>query len=563
MSGINLKNAGFSISEFETIVNTVKRKLEERGCFLNKQGYTLNIVKNDYLQGDEYSVTADNNEAMIVTGGLCGAFAAVGDYLRHCSFDGKGGFNPFVGSFALKPGYPIRGMYFASHFKNFYEMAPIKEVKQIIEDLALRGCNALEVWYDMHQYDAIDSPESMSMIRRLKQILKHAVSVGMKTVFLTLANESFQTSDTKIRAEWKIQNGYFKSPCGHYHVEICPNKKGGLQEILRQRRIVMEAFSDIHIDYICIWPYDQGGCTCAECAPWGARGYLKTVEALHKLYAEILPNTKLICSTWYFDNFIHNEWQNFIKKFNGGDYNYISYFMGYFSNEETVPDTIRKGKMPGGKGMIAFPEISMYGMEPWGSFGANPMPMRLQNNFQKNGGLYLGALPYSEGIFEDINKALMLSFYSSKTKFAQEVLQEYAHFELCLQGTLADDFVRMIMLMEETLCRNSQAAFGNSPYQDIRIIIEKTEHVIEIKQLADLIDKTLTGNIRNSWRWQILYLRATMDNELLAHDMHFSDLFNECAEKLERLYHADSAYFYVAPLTKRIISSTSCEEKQL
>ena len=51
--------------------------------------------------------------------------------------------------------------------------------------------------------------------------------------------------------------------------------------------------------------------------------------------------------------------------------------------------------------------------------------------------------------------------------------------------------------------------------------------------------------------------------ELLAHDMHFSDLFNECAEKLERLYHADSAYFYVAPLTKRIISSTSCEEKQL
>ena len=41
MSGINLKNAGFSISEFETIVNTVKRKLEERGVQSSMIGYTF------------------------------------------------------------------------------------------------------------------------------------------------------------------------------------------------------------------------------------------------------------------------------------------------------------------------------------------------------------------------------------------------------------------------------------------------------------------------------------------------------------------------------------------
>jgi hypothetical protein len=43
---------------------------------------------------------------------------------------------------------PIHGMYFASHFFNFYHVAPIEQVYRLQEDLALRGCNALMAWYD-------------------------------------------------------------------------------------------------------------------------------------------------------------------------------------------------------------------------------------------------------------------------------------------------------------------------------------------------------------------------------------------------------------------------------
>ncbi len=296
MSGVMLINHGVKEESFVVLRSAVARRLKERGCV--SEGLPVHIEVDLALQEDEYRVSAAADAVKVMTGGTIGAFSAVGDYLRRSQFDGRGGFEPFVGEFSLKPDNPIHGMYFASHFQNFYEAAPVGEVQQVIEDLALRGCNALMAWYDMHQFAAVDTPESAAMIERLKVIYRHATLTGMKTVFGTLANEAFNTSDPAMRAEWWVQNGYYALPRGHYHVEICPNKEGGLEEILRQRRSVMAAFRDVRIDYISIWPYDQGGCTCEKCTPWGANGFLKTLDALHDLYAEILPEAKLLCSTW-------------------------------------------------------------------------------------------------------------------------------------------------------------------------------------------------------------------------------------------------------------------------
>ena len=555
MNGFTLVDNGMDGGSFSLLRSVCARKLRERGC--SEEGIPVCVVPDPAMDEDEYRVSGESGGAVIRAGGTAGFFSAVGGYMRGCRFDGAGGFLPFVGEASLKPTDQIHGIYFATHFRNYYEAAPADDVMRLIEDLALQGCNALMVWYDMHQYADVDTPQSKEMIARLKSFCRRASLCGMKTVFLTLANESFCTSDPAIRAEWKAQNGYFVQPAGHYHVEICPNKPGGLDEILRQRRRMMEAFGDIRIDLISVWPYDQGGCTCEKCAPWGSNGFLKTLDALRGLYAEILPGAELLVSTWFFDHFTR-EWDGFNEAFNTGRYDYVRYLFGYFANGEAVPDFIRDGKMPGGKPMIAFPEISMFGCMPWGGFGANPMPARMEENFRQNGSMYFGALPYSEGIYEDINKSLMLAFYSGRCASSEEVLREYARFEFCLDGGYVDDFVRMIYCMERTLNRRSADPGGeyiewektDISYDDLRFEISNPSQVAEAERLAAKIDAALPENIRNGWRWKILRLRAAIDAELASHDMRLTGKAEGYMERLTAIYSAQNALYAVTPLTR-------------
>ena len=307
---LQLTGQGFDAAEFAGLRGALERRLQERGCHLGA-GYDICVAQDAAMRPDEYALQGGETGALVRAGGISGAYAGLGRLLRLSRFDGRGGFLPFVGERGLRPQNAIHGMYFASHFGNFYEAAPPREVENLIEDLALRGCNALMVWYDMHQYAGVDDPASMKMIARLKRLLQCARRAGMQTVFGTLANEAFAASPAAMRAEWRAQNGYFREPGGHYHVEICPNKPGGLAEILRQRREVLGAFVDAPIDFVSIWPYDQGGCTCEKCAPWGANGFLKTASALAGLYREALPGAKILLSTWYFDRFIAGEWAAF------------------------------------------------------------------------------------------------------------------------------------------------------------------------------------------------------------------------------------------------------------
>lgn len=93
----------------------------------------------------------------------------------------------------------------------------------------------------------------------------------MGASLLMLANEGFAASPVSLRARFEIENGYKRITLGHYGCEICPGTEEGIAEIMRERREVLSRFSDLRIDYAALWPYDQGGCTCAGCVPWGAR----------------------------------------------------------------------------------------------------------------------------------------------------------------------------------------------------------------------------------------------------------------------------------------------------
>lgn len=432
------------------------------------------------------------------------------------------------------PQRKVRGMYFATHFHNWYHDAPLPEVVRYVEELALWGCNALVVWFDMHHYRGLQDPDAAQMVERLHAILAAAQRVGIRPGLLVLANEGYATTPVELRAtNAKDQNGYFASPAGFYGVEICPNAPRGLEQILQLRAGVLDAFGDIAFEYFVIWPYDQGGCTCAQCAPWGAKGYLKTAEGVARVARQRYPQAKIVLSTWYFDHFVHGEWDGVRTIFARHKPEWIDYLL--IDDSGDFPQNPLEQGIPGGFPVVGFAEISMAGMFPWGGFGANPRPRHWQKHHQSTRQLLNGGFPYSEGIYEDVNKVLQLQLGWDPGRDTRDILREYAaaHFS----PAEAENIVEAMWMMED-LCGLSQEQTADGVRFRHWNPPVKAEACFE---LVSRTDRALPEDVRRSWRWRILWLRAALEAEIKRAGGKPSEQAAVYFRELIDLYHARNA----------------------
>jgi hypothetical protein len=426
----------------------------------------------------------------------------------------------------------VRGMYFATHFHNFYHNAPLEEVFVTIDDLALRGANSLLVWFDMHHYTSMQDPAAVAHAARLRAILLHANEVGMGGALTMLSNEAFSTSPQHLRAEWEAQNGYFARPDSHYHVEICPNREGGIEEILRQRREMLEAFRDLKIDYVVYWPYDQGGCTCEKCAPWGAKGFLKLLPHFQGLIREVMPQTRVIVSAWYFDRFTTGEWEGFLPQTSGEAFADVPYLMSFFFRGE-VPESVQAyASTPTAIPQISFPEISMYSCVPWGGYGASVLTDFLETTNQKTATLYRGGYPYSEGIFEDANKFIQLGLFTGEFAHAADALRRYVRFTFCCEDeALFEAIHRTETALARTRARTEEG---------IRVTIADTSDVDFVWETMEKYNASLPKSVTQSPAFRLFYLRALIDREIVRNDGYAnrSAAAQAAMEEINRYYFA-------------------------
>ena len=460
------------------------------------------------LAEERYEIRADGAGRVVVVGSTRRArIYGLGRHLRESAFRG-----------GSEPAQTLRGIYFATHFGNWYVTAPEEDVRAYVEDLALWGCNQVRVWFDMHDYAGIDDPAATPLIGRLRAILLAVRECGLATSLIALSNESFATSPEDLRADWRGgRNGYERELRGHYHVEICPSKPGGLDLILRNRAAALGLFKDIGIDEVAFFSYDQGGCTCADCAPWGFNGMLKVLPRFSELVRRTMPGCRIEYSTWLFDSFgsALGEWKGLEERI--GE---VKRHADALAVENV--DRIAVG-VPGGLRATTMPEISMGGMLPWGGFGANPQPSRFSGFFRKPGMAHLtGCRPYSEGIYEDLNKVLLLALGWDPSRDVREIVGDYAafHFGEEARGPVTE----AALLMERNLghCawfvqngkrRDAYGCDRIDPKRPCEISIDCGANAGRAAQALALL-KTLAPKIGGAWRWRILFLRATIDDGL-------------------------------------------------
>lgn len=329
-----------------------------------------------------------------------------------------------------------RGVYFATHFYNYYEGAPETELERYVEDLALWGFNTIWTWFDMNWYPEgfWDDPNSrgMRMVNRIRRINRVAQNLGVRVGLGGVANEGFQRQPPpELRADPSDRRGAY-----YPDSQICPSQPAGLEMILRDRRKVLELIGPIQVYWN--WPYDSGGCGCRACRPW-AKTFLQFAPAIADVVREQNPQAAYLLSTWFL-NPEERAWVYELLKTRpawlGG-----LVMAADFAGETEIPTPLVK---------LAFPEISMFDCYfiSYGSNGANPAPHRFVAQARSIAAAGYGTALYSEGIYEDINKIVWACVLWDPARNAEDILSEYCRYYFGEERCAAT--VEAILELEET-----------------------------------------------------------------------------------------------------------------
>jgi hypothetical protein len=342
--------------------------------------------------------------------------------------------------------------------------------------------------------------------------------------------------------------------------------------ILKNRRELLERFSDINVEYFCVWPHDQGGCGCPDCNPWGARGFVQCIRQLNPLTRKMFPRAKTIVSTWCFDLGIKGEfeglWRVIAKEPSLAD------FIMADAHAKFPPFVLEHGK-PGGVPILNFPEVSMMGMLPWGGFGHNPLPQHIDRMWQPSRHLMSGGFPYSEGIYEDVNKAVMLQLYWNPGRQVRDIIREYAAYEWSFEHAEALTNVAMRLgegaewgLRKEIGVnvfgrRPAPVGAGDALPRDVQCYSlpsfdASRENLAAVNRAA----AALTDYGRRSWRWRTLYLRVAIEDELRRSDGKPTEQSDRYFEELTSIYHAGNADPCVAPPDSRFLAGLMLNAKR-
>ncbi len=444
-----------------------------------------------------------------------------GKFLRTSRFDGKG-LTPSTWRGKSAPEGSFRAIYAATHFNNFYQAAPVEEVSRYLEDLALWGANTVLVTVPTFNFTGMDDPALRQHLDHLRRLLQSAKDIGLRTALGQCPNQGFKTAPSGILA---TPNRDDLGRKGNLGVNCCPSKPGGKEYLLNLYQGLHSEFKDIGLDYTICWPYDEGGCGCDACFPWGAKTFPELSKSMAEMERTIFPDLKVILSTWVYDKPPAGEWEGLAALLEK-DHAWLDAIM--CDDHEDFPRYPLDHGVPAGLPLYNFPEISMWGRNPWGTFGANPLPGRYERLWKQTNGKVSGGMPYSEGIYEDMNKAICFNFYWNRSTTAEETLREYAAYEFSPE--VVEDVLSAVRLLEETW-------------------IERGPKSEEAFKLIEKVDASLPDKAKKGWRWRLLYLRGLIDSQLVSNGNKMEgpvlrDAFNE----LTTIYHAQEAFSYTKPI---------------
>ncbi len=468
------------------------------------QTLTVRFAVDATVPGENAVVTVKGNGATVAASRFRGLVQGAGVLLRRIRYGGKT-FSFEDGEFAFAPKKAIRMAYFARHFHNWYHHATAEELREYIDDLVLAGHNAFHFQYGYPVFDRAGAGDAE--VERFIEISKKAyarvreLDCGFRVG--GGGNQARKDSPPELRG---VPNSDPKR--GNAGFNVCPEKPGGMDFLLKNRKRGLERLAGVKADFVQYWPFDEGGCECDKCKPWGGNGHLKMIERYDPINKAVFPGAKTIISTWTFHD---DDWEGLYKWLETHD---IADYLLVDSHGD-FPKYPLEHPVPKNIPIITFPEISMWGRDYWGAYGATAMPKRFFRLFHQANRVSSGFVSYSEGRYEDINKEVVVGLYINPAATVEELLLSYASFYF--PGTDPEDFLKICELFEA-----NHVFPGNQFRPKFEKVPEGSEELAAYRRrseescrIADRMQAMIFPAFRQSWRWRLVFLRAMIDREIL------------------------------------------------
>ena len=478
----------------------------------------------------------DGNAMVKVAGGRADISAArflglvhgAGLLLRRIRY-GADSFRIDDGTYVFAPKKGLRMAYFARHFHNWYHHASAKELTEYIDDLALSGHNAFKFQYG---YPTADRAADTESDKRLFADISAKALARVKALDCGFCgsggnNQAPLDSPEALRG---VPNSDPKR--GNLGFNVCPAKPGGMEYLCEYRKRQLKEMAGGNVDYFIYWPFDEGGCECEQCKPWGGNGFLRLIERYEALNKAAAPGAKTIISTWVFHD---DDWAGLYKwleTHDGADYILADSHTDFpkYPLEHRVPKNIP---------VITFPEISMWGRSPWGGYGAIAMPRRFERLFRQAERISGGFMCYSEGLYEDVNKEVVNGLYIDPSASVGDLLRSYA--EYYLPGADPEDFVKLCDIFEANHRfpgNHSRPRFENVPEGDAELAAYR-QRADDACRIVLRMNHRMFQPFSQSWRWRLLFLRAMIDREILASREAAPESARPYFDELVKIYHAE------------------------
>lgn len=442
---------------------------------------------------ESYRIEGEGSVWKIVGSDSAGLYYGIGKFLHTARWT-EADFAPRATGRVVTPACSFRAIYFAAHLYNWYVSAPVEEISDYVEELMLWGYNALFVIVPVIGVQSAKDPLFPAGARLAQTLFAHAKRLSMCVGLFIPCNQGFEGAPHEFDADPSFDPiGNVRGNLGR---NLCPAKPGVVEYLKERWNETFALFFETGIDYIVTWPYDEGGCGCAACRPWGAKGYPDMILRMRKEALKYFPKVRFIVSTWTFDRpDDQGEYEGLYRRLST-DLSFVDAIMvdahGDYPRYPLEHPVI--------KPIVNFPEISMYGLYPWGGYGANPLPDRFHRIWNSSKQILDGGAPYSEGMYEDISKVQMVGYYWEPDRTWEDILAEYIRYEY------SSDVVEEILSVMRSIERNHVRIAENDPSVDFAAADEADRTVRSV-------EKCLSERAKKSWRWRILYIRAVLDKK--------------------------------------------------
>lgn len=323
-----------------------------------------------------------------------------------------------------------REIYAPSHFGNSYEVMAPYEMKDVLEEARHWGFNAYGDWFDAADLKhPANNPRNeyltpQAIWDRKKTFYRIARDAGLQTSLILTPNHVFLD-----QIEPDLLAGMDSERIiGQL---LCPSKPQARQVILDNCRWMFRELAEagLTLDSLAGCPYDYGGCSCDLCQPW--------IITFGHLYAQIadiarefFPDVKLRLIGWFWTKGEHEVFKQWADAQHPGLFISCAVHILYGETQPAASIELPEGCEPGafvhiGYGNLASPR-DVYGT--WGPVAAARRIEQTVHNLESTDAT--GFTAYSEGVFDDVNKALLAGLSSGAFPDRLSVLAAYAerHF---------------------------------------------------------------------------------------------------------------------------------------